>query len=92
MFVGNLKKRWAPWSTFASLEEYKSTQKKLEKVATFFIWVYLLGRNVLVAASGCGWLYIFDMSKYGDEVDIEPTYRQRVPANIRQVPTRIEIF
>jgi len=44
-----------------------------------------IGRNVLVAASGCGWLYIFDMSKYGDEVDIEPTYRQRVPANIRDL-------
>jgi len=45
-----------------------------------------IGRNVLIAASGCGWLYVFDFSLYGDEEEeIEPTFRQRVPANIRDM-------
>jgi len=43
------------------------------------------GMDVLVATSGCGWLYIFDFSYYGEEEEIEPTYKQRVPANIRDL-------
>jgi len=43
------------------------------------------GRNVLVLATGCGWLYIFDFLEPTDEEDIEPSYRQRVPANIRDI-------
>merc|ERR1719193_1233980 len=43
------------------------------------------GRNVVVATSACGWLYIFDLNENLDLDEIEPSYRQRVPANIRDL-------
>ena len=47
--------------------------------------LYNIGRSVLVVATGCGWVYVFDFAKYGAEDELEPTYKQRVPANIRDM-------
>ena len=45
---------------------------------SIYLSIYLLGRNVLVVASGCGWLYIFDLQDSSDEEEIEPSYRYHI--------------
>ena len=44
-----------------------------------------MGHSVLVVATGCGWVNVFDFSKYSAEDKFEPTFKQRVPANIRDM-------
>ncbi|XP_023340784.1 KICSTOR complex protein ITFG2-like isoform X3 [Eurytemora carolleeae] len=47
--------------------------------------LFNMGYSVLVVATGCGWVNVFDFSKYSAEDEFEPTFKQRVPANIRDM-------
>ena len=71
MFVRNEKKRWTPWSTFASLEEYKCTQKSWLQQQLFswgftsMAYYYILpGLHLSV-----GTLFVYVCQKWNGKMD-----------------------